>query len=200
MREKPDVLLVLGGSEKYQRRRAYKASEMYEKYQVPVIVSGSHTIASEAGTGKKDCERIAELISGVPGKDIILEREARDTLGNMYFSRLLMAEEQRAVGLITDYFQMRRSLWLFRKVMPDKKPIPIYSSRDADAVELLTQEIRLYAIALDLMSIRAGDLKAIERFLRKRTSMGYENPKFSLTGLLVNLEKRIGFLQNTGRL
>src|SRR5690606_12833417 len=56
---------------------------------------------------------------GVPDAALLLEEEARDTLGNAYFTRELFLEPNgwRSIRVVTSDFHLSRAAWVFRKIL-----------------------------------------------------------------------------------
>ena len=105
-------------------KRTLAAAAIYQRYKLPVIVTGGTAFSSvsEAGVIKK------YLISlGVPQEKVFIEERARDTRENAVFSKIICDEKgYKKVAIVTSAYHMKRAVWSFEKAgFKDAVPYPV---------------------------------------------------------------------------
>lgn len=126
-----DVAIVLGAAvwgdkpSPSLRERLDKAVQLYEeKYTSMIIVSGG------LGDGKQIDEATAMqrylVEQGVPESAILTEKQSRDTVQNLTFSKQIMSDHQMNSALIVSHgFHLARSVEIARTVGIDAFPIAV---------------------------------------------------------------------------
>lgn len=134
-----------------------------------------------AGKGKRlflvgvdPAVRKADLFTEVPGErsgdEVFLEKASRNTLENAIFAReMLLKQNVRSILLITSRYHMKRSLLIFRSILP--KDIAIYpyplagkSSSDSwwshgGSLRLLFSEFYKYCLYRVIFLFSQGELR-----------------------------------------
>ncbi|MEK7660263.1 MAG: YdcF family protein [Patescibacteria group bacterium] len=124
----PNVIIVLGGGTDgtlnpilYTKERITAALEVINKYSsVPVIVSGGYSTWMQFVPHYRESEVMKHFFVGhsVPKSRIIVERESRDTIGNLYFSKLIIKKHRswKHILIITTKGHESRVRWTFRRI------------------------------------------------------------------------------------
>ncbi len=147
-----NVILVLGGGininglNKRSKERLDKALEVYKETDLVLISSryGFYTAPpiSEKGFPIDDAYVEADYLvsKGVKKESILIENNALDTVGNMYFSRVnhLSWMDFDKITVVTSKFHMQRSKILFdwimslTPVMDSKFEVEFVAAEDSD--------------------------------------------------------------------
>ncbi len=124
-----DVILLLGGGatmdtpnlsgqghlSSHAANRLLTAAQLYNKYKLPILVSGGKVLAS-TGT-EAEIARLILLDLGIPDTDIIVESQSLNTTQNAQFSKKIMEQHNMSHPiLVTSAFHMPRSVLQFEKV------------------------------------------------------------------------------------
>lgn len=201
-----DMLMVLAGEDSKERPRSNKAIEVYHEYgRLPILLAGSHSGMNgiHLPKGVKPLShqmRDYILKNDVKDGDIIIEDKSMDTIANFYFSRLEgLVKYNMKVGVDTDKFHIKRSLWLGKKVFGE--PLE-FTAVPSDYKGSLGQKIQesILAIALkhDLSAFIDGDFDfmALRDYMHYRHpfhAIAYGNtPKPSWYGFLIERAKKSG--------
>lgn len=125
------IYLILTGESEQKRPRSKKLIELIKKSQLDndefkIIISGKSSFLLEVN--QTESERLKQylILKGISEKNIILEEESMDTLGNMYFSCKLISSilskdffgknPEITITLTTEKFHLKRSRELFEKI------------------------------------------------------------------------------------
>lgn len=186
-----DVLLVLGSGDSL--RRAERAKSAYvclnnlkSADDLNFVLSGG------VGKLKKEYRSEAEIMraylaESVPNSNLFLEEEALDTVGNFVFSKpiidnLLSGSISKNVGVVTDPFHMRRSLWLADHVFGAKYSfLPVLTEFSPSISQLVQEYLVFNALKIDfkINKINRGDFDEVSDFMLN-TSIYSQNAKASL--------------------
>ena len=126
-----DVILVLGSGimkdgslPPRAKERVAKAVDLYKKgLASKILMSGRHTfklLEKPKTTEAKSMQEFAKTL-GVEDKDIFIEENSMDTVGNAYFSKLFYLDPNRwkKIIVVTSDFHVKRSKFLFEKILFD---------------------------------------------------------------------------------
>lgn len=120
---KPEAIVVLGGGallrhdELYQlgmlseasASRLLTALQLYQMYNVPIIVSGG--APTENSGNEAEISKGILLNAGIPAEKIIVENKARNTKENIEKLAAIVQEKQlKSIYLVTSAFHMPRSM------------------------------------------------------------------------------------------
>jgi uncharacterized SAM-binding protein YcdF (DUF218 family) len=106
------------------RFRVERAVSLYRIGVAPrLIVTGRWSLMTVDPPPITEARAMADLAIrlGVPSEAVLIEEEARDTIGNAYFvaRRLLEPNGWRSVRVVTSDFHVPRASWIFQKVLGD---------------------------------------------------------------------------------
>jgi uncharacterized SAM-binding protein YcdF (DUF218 family) len=130
-RSPADAIVVLGGGvesdgslPRVASTRVERAVEAWRHGVAPRLVLTGRCGLSDPEPAVTEAAAMAALARrlGVPDDALLLEEEARDTLGNAYFVRARFLEPNgwRSIRVVTSDFHLSRAAWVFRKILgPD---------------------------------------------------------------------------------
>lgn len=102
--------------------RILHTAQLYHQYPKKIFISGGsplQNVASESSVYKRE---LVEL--GINPDDIIIEENSKTTFENAKFiNNILEKNKQSSMVLITSASHMKRSLYIFKKVMKDSTSI-----------------------------------------------------------------------------
>ena len=183
-----DAIIVLGGGvapdgslSRFSETRVARAVELYEAGIAPrLILSGRCGLgAAEPPVTEASAMAAWARARGLPEDALLLEEDARDTLGNAYFVReqFLVPNGWRSIRVVTSDFHLSRAAWVFRKVLGNRYDFSFVSaSSGLSPRELIFQaleECKIYIFMNEwLEALEEGDDSAIEH-LMSRQHPGY---------------------------
>lgn len=99
-------------------KRVLKAAQLFQKKSITqIIVTGNST---NPRVQKTEAELMAHLLvqQGINRNKIILEKKAKDTIGNAVFSKELVIKKNlwKEIILVTSNYHMRRALSIFHHI------------------------------------------------------------------------------------
>jgi len=151
--------------------RVKTALEEFDRTDAEYILFTGGTPRS--GRGQPECSLMSEyaLQSGVDPGCILLEDQALDTIGNGYFSRLLidsLDDTVDTVTLVTSDYHLERASFIFEQCFgPQYVIVPV--AYDAAVPDPDRHEYRSFQQARTFFEgIRPGDVAAIGRRLEHR--------------------------------
>jgi uncharacterized SAM-binding protein YcdF (DUF218 family) len=122
---KIDAVIILGGGAKgdlkpilYTKERLEYFAKLKNKFKdTPIVVSGGYSIWLKKKPKYTEAEVMANYLRKVGFKNIILEPNSRDTVGNIYFSKLIANThpEWKNLLVVTTKGHKFRSRWLFKQ-------------------------------------------------------------------------------------
>lgn len=111
---------------------------------------------------------------GVPAEALLLEEEARDTLGNAYFTRemYLAPNGWRSIRVVTSDFHLSRAAWVFRKILGSSYDFSFTSAASGlSPRELILRALEECKLAIFLnewlAAVEEGDEHAVERLMEQ---------------------------------
>lgn len=131
-----DALLVLGGEDRQHWPRCRVAERLYRIHQnlghpaPKLVVSGGVVVSCAAGQVGTEAELMAMFLQtqGVAPQDILLEPQARNTLGNVVLGGQMARQYGcRHIGLVTDDYHQWRSLRLYQRVF-GQQPVAVWGT------------------------------------------------------------------------
>lgn len=183
-----DAIVVLGGGvesdgslPRVAATRVERAVELWRRGVAPrLILSGRCGLAAPepAVTEAAAMAALARRLD-VPDDALLLEEEARDTLGNAYFVKEEFLEPNgwRTIRVVTSDFHLSRAAWVFRKILGagyDYSFVSAASGLSPRELILRALEECKLSIFLNewLHAVQEGDEEDIER-LMEREHPGY---------------------------
>jgi uncharacterized SAM-binding protein YcdF (DUF218 family) len=177
---RPDGTLPLAA-----RFRVERAASLYAAGVAPrVIMTGRHSLMTVEPPPCTEARAMADLALrlGVPADAILLEEEARDTIGNAYFvaRRFLEPNRWRAVRVVTSDFHVPRASWLFQKVLGDDYDIAFTVSSSELFASTIPHRVREESDVTRFVfewlgHVDDGDRAALDDFI------AHEHPGYSET-------------------
>ncbi len=180
-----DAIIVLGYEltsngelETVSKGSVKKAISLYKAGVAPrIIFSGSRRYSSKRLFKTSEARQMMKfaLSLGVPKKAILIEDEAKDTIGNAYFTmiRHLEPNNWKNIVVVSSDFHMPRVEYIFNKFLGNKYSVSFVSSNSglsaADYQDkwFEDQEITLRCHQW-LEGIPDGDLPLLTDFITKR--------------------------------
>ena len=177
-----DALVVLGrgvcddGSlPLIARTRVEKAVALFQQGVAPwMVFTGSHSLMTEVPPPISEAAAMANYAEslGVPRADMLLEDEARDTIGNAYFvwKRFMLPRDWWSIRVVTSDFHIPRSAWVFQKILGEAYDVAFSaasSERFASTLVFRARAERDTAAFLAewLADLKDGDVASIERLI-----------------------------------
>ena len=195
-----DAIVVLGGGVEQDgalptlsRTRVERAVELYHAGVAPrMILSGRCGLsAPEPAVTEAAAMAAYAREHGVPAEALLLEEEARDTLGNAYFTRELFLAPNgwRSIRVVTSDFHLSRAAWVFRKILGAQYDFSFVSASSGfpprELIVRALEECKLYIFLNEwLAAVEEGDEHSIERVMEQ------EHPGYADAPLLSHEEMR----------
>ena len=131
-----DAIIVLGKEISVEgelpeiaRQHVRMGASLYSATPAPLIMSGAYGLFEQPPSRTEAMAMREYAIEiGIPGDQIIVEEESRDTIGNAWFTkvRFVAPRKLRSLMLVTADYHMDRALWIFKKIYG-----PMYNVRAA---------------------------------------------------------------------
>lgn len=211
-----DVIVALGGATAPDgtlapavAARVQAAAELWKRGVAPRIIFTGRT-----GIGGPDDPPITEAAAmaravervGVPREVVLLEENARDTVGNAWFVKrdFLDPNGWRSLRVVTSDFHLSRAAWVFRKVLgPDydfafTSAFSGFSPRELIARAL--EECRLSIFLNEwLEAVQEGDEVSVEALMRHHHPAYADAPTLTHEDMRRRLQEiaRIGEIAGT---
>lgn len=177
-----DALVVLGRGVSddgslplIARSRVERAVALYEQGVAPWLVfTGRCGLMQDAEPPVTEAAAMAMHAEslGVPRAAMLLESDARDTLGNAYFvwKRFMLTRDWWAIRVVTSDFHIPRAAWVFQKVLGPAYDVAFSSASSERFARTLVHRARAERdtaafLAEWLGDMRDGDVAAIERLI-----------------------------------
>lgn len=185
-----DGLLLLGGEDPAGPARSrlalryYRAQRARNQRAPRLIVSGGNMTACEGRTWiEADAMSRFLLGEGVDAADVLVERYARDTFGNLILGvELARAAGVRRLALVTDGFHGWRCRKLFRRIYGAPCVAMLCTDSHGSWEARLREKAAYLALLADLCAagVAAGDATRHREFLRTHHPLYGAEPAFSL--------------------
>lgn len=168
-----DTIVVLGAGitrkgnlTMIARTRMDKAIELYTDKAAPRIIV----------TGKKESAVMKRYAvkKGIRQKDILVECNSLDTIGNAFFARkeFLLPNSWHRLIVVTSAFHLPRARLVFRKILGRAYRLLFVPSKQVLSDKVLKDKLQVekgLTLLTGLLSalVADGDMEALENFLRK---------------------------------
>ena len=190
-----DAIVVLGGGveadgslPELARHRVTRATEIFEAGIAPrIIMSGRCGLLGpepEVTEAAAMAAFAAEL--GVPREALFLEEDARDTLGNAYFTRVQFLEPNgwSCIRVVTSDFHLSRAAWVFRKILGPAYDFSFVSAASGlsprELIFRALEECKLLIFLNEwLQAVEDADEDGIERLMEQEHPGYAEAPALS---------------------
>lgn len=147
-----NTIIVLGGGISDEgilfaqsRLRVEKGVELWKKEKCSLLFSGrwnylrKKTLKKTEGKGMKEYA----ISLGVPKKDILLEEESMDTIGNAYFCKkqFIIPKKWKDIIVVTSGFHTKRTKRIFQHILPKGIHFEVISAGGKPTLGHLLREI-----------------------------------------------------------
>jgi hypothetical protein len=191
-----DAIVVLGSTVNVDgslpllaEQRVARAAQLHTAGVAPhVIFSGCCNLTADEAPPMSEAAAMAAYAEslGVPRDAVLLEDEARDTIGNAYFvqRRFLEPNGWTSIRVVTSDFHVPRTTWVFQKILGPGYDVSFSpASTELDATIIAARARAEGDIITFLMEwigpITEGDRPAIERFMHEEHPAYAPNPTMS---------------------
>lgn len=167
------------------RARVERAVALHRQGVAPWLVfTGLCGLLMETRPAVSEAAAMAEHAAslGVPRSAMLLEEEARDTLGNAYFvwKRFMLPRDWWSIRVVTSDFHIPRAAWVFNKVLGPAYDVAFSAASSERFASTLVHRARAERdsaafLAEWLGTMRDGDVAAIERLIAE------EHPAYAAT-------------------
>jgi uncharacterized SAM-binding protein YcdF (DUF218 family) len=177
-----DAIVVLGGGVHpdgtlplVARRRVERAIELFEGGIAPrIILTGRCGLTVRDVPVTEAAAMAAHAAAfGVPAEALLLEEDAKDTLGNAYFTwaRYLEPNCWTSIRVVTSDFHLSRAAWVFRKILGPGFDFSLVAAPSGfsprELIERALEECRITIFLNEwLEALEEADEAAIERLIR----------------------------------
>jgi len=195
-----DAIVVLGGGvlpdgtlPPVARARVERGVELFEWGVAPrLILSGRCGLNGEEPAVTEAAAMAAYAADfGVPRTALFLEDDAKDTLGNAYFTRARFLEpnDWTSIRVVTSDFHLSRAAWVFRKILGPGYDVSFVSAPSGlsprELIDRALEECKITIFLNEwLQAVEEADDHAIERL------MGQEHPGYADAPTLTHDEMR----------
>ena len=169
------------------RTRVEKAAAIYHQGVAPcVIFTGRHSLMTETPHVVSEAAAMATHAEslGIPRSAMLLEEDARDTIGNAYFvwKRFMLPRDWWSIRVVTSDFHIPRAAWVFQKVLGSAYDVAFSASSSERFASTLVYRARAERDTAAFLAewvgkIRDGDVAAIERLIAEEHPGYAENPR-----------------------
>lgn len=195
-----DAIVVLGGGvgddgtlPTTSRTRVALAVELFRASVAPRMILSGRCGLTQPDPAVTEAAAMAAYARehGVPEEALLLEEEARDTLGNAYFTRELFLEPNgwRSIRVVTSDFHLSRAAWVFRRILGSRYDFSLASAASGlSPRELILRALEECKLSIFLNewleAVEEGDDRAVERL------MGQEHPGYADAPTLTHEQMR----------
>jgi DUF218 domain len=179
-----DAIVVLGSTVHedgslplHARQRAVRAAMLYAAGVAPrVIFTGRCNLTAPEPPAVSEAAAMAAYAEslGTPREAMLLEEDARDTIGNAYFvgRKFLEPNQWHSIRVVTSDFHVPRTTWVFHKILGPGYDVSFSpASTELDATIIAARARAEGDIITFLMEwigpIAEGDREAIDRFIHE---------------------------------
>jgi uncharacterized SAM-binding protein YcdF (DUF218 family) len=195
-----DAIVVLGGGvhpdgtlPPVARARVERAVELFESGVAPRLILSGRCGLSAAEPAVTEAAAMAAYAAGfgVPPWALLQEDDAKDTLGNAYFTRMRFLEpnEWTSIRVVTSDFHLSRAAWVFRKILGPGYDVSFVSAPSAlsprELIDRALEECKITIFLNEwLQAVEDADDHAIERLMEQ------EHPGYADAPALTHDEMR----------
>lgn len=195
-----DAIVVLGGGVHPEgtlppvaRARVERAVELFENGVAPRIILTGRCGLSAPEPAVTEAAAMAAYAAefGVPRGALFLEDDAKDTLGNAYFTRerFLEPNDWTSIRVVTSDFHLSRAAWCFRKMLGPGYDVSFVSAPSGlsprELIDRALEECKITIFLNEwLQAVEDADDHAIERV------MAQEHPGYADAPTLTHDEMR----------
>lgn len=195
-----DAIVVLGGGvledgtlPPVARARVERAVELFESGVAPRLILSGRCGLSAPEPAVTEAAAMAAYAAGfgVPRAALLEEDDAKDTLGNAYFTRLRFLEpnDWTSIRVVTSDFHLSRAAWVFRKILGPGYDVSFVSAPSAlsprELIDRALEECKITIFLNEwLQAVEEADDHAIERL------MVQEHPGYADAPVLTHDEMR----------
>jgi uncharacterized SAM-binding protein YcdF (DUF218 family) len=212
-----DAIVVLGGGVRpdgtlppVASRRVERAVELFEGGIAPrMILSGRCGLTAEEPAVTEAAAMAAYAAAfGVPAAALLLEEDAKDTLGNAYFTwaRFLEPNEWTSIRVVTSDFHLSRAALVFRKILGPGYDFSLVAAPSGlsprELIDRALEECKLTIFLNEwLEALADADEHAIERLITQEHPGYADAPTLSHDELRRRLDEiaRINRIEGTDR-
>ncbi|HEX2205265.1 MAG TPA: YdcF family protein, partial [Longimicrobium sp.] len=207
-----DAIVVLGGGVHpdgtlpgVARARVERAVELFESGVAPrLILSGRCGLEGPDPAVTEAAAMAAHAAGfGVPPEALFVEDDARDTLGNAYFTRMRFLEpnDWTSIRVVTSDFHLSRAAWVFRKILGPGYDVSFVSAPSGLSpralIDRALEECKITIFLNEwLQAVEDADDHAIERL------MAQEHPGYADAPTLTHdeMRRRLGEIARINRI
>lgn len=176
-----DAIVVLGGGvhpdgtlPPVARARVERAVELFERGVAPRLILSGRCGLSGPEPSVTEAAAMAEHAAGfgVPRSALFLEDDAKDTLGNAYFTRerFLEPNDWTSIRVVTSDFHLSRAAWVFRKILGPGYDVSFVSAPSGlsprELIDRALEECKITIFLNEwLQAVEDADDHAIERLM-----------------------------------
>lgn len=211
-----DAIVVLGGGVQpdgslpaVARRRVERAVELFERGVAPRLVLTGRCGLNVRDVPVTEAAAMAACAAGfgVPAEALLLEEDARDTLGNAYFTwaRYLEPNGWTSIRVVTSDFHLSRAAWVFRKILGPGYDFSLVAAPSGlpprALIERALEECRITIFLNEwLEALEEADEQAIERLIRHEHPGYADAPSMTHDEMVRRLDEiaRINRIEGTG--
>lgn len=212
-----DAIVVLGGGidpdgtlPMVARLRVERAVELFECGIAPrIILSGRRGLRDEEMPVTEAAAMAAHAVSfGVPADALFLEEDAKDTLGNAYFTwaRFLEPNDWTSIRVVTSDFHLSRTAWVFRKILGAGYDFSLVAAPSGlsprELIDRALEECKITIFLNEwLEAVGDADEHAIERLMSQEHPGYADAPKLTHEEMVRRLDEiaRINRIEGTER-
>lgn len=195
-----DAIVVLGGGvhpdgtlPPVARARVERAVELFESGVAPRLILSGRCGLSAPEPAVTEAAAMAEYAAGfgVPRRAMFLEDDAKDTLGNAYFTwrEFLEPNDWTSIRVVTSDYHLSRAAWVFRKILGPGYDVSFVSAPSGfsprELIDRALEECKITIFLNEwLQAVEEADDHAIERLMRQ------EHPGYADAPALTHGEMR----------
>lgn len=158
------------------KTRVKKAYKLLKRDKIQkLILSGGFTSSKFPKISEAKLYEIFLTSKGIPKKNLIMEENSLDTLGNAIFSKKLILKNnltkdgRKEIALITSSFHMKRSLFVFQYIFGDSftfTPFRSFPLSTGTLIRKFKEFKKFEATRLFFTNIQKGDHLKSEKLLK----------------------------------